>query len=379
MTPNVNVHIPDAGGVHASTAVVLPCSPDQFSNFIAGLLGRPQELSGRRKGQFRVDKAEAMQLHHLITQRVQQQQGTKPLQFTARIGYDNGTNVQVNEIDDFQQYQEVRPLKSTSLLLTWTFLLPFPGENNPKKQEIEVLFLSDRSMLSSEYDEILSPLGIRAPSFIHYKIRHTARTWGADIESLISTYIKGLLVKETPLRSFLRNHSIKVGLFSGLLMFMTIMYGLLTVNDSANIQQASVLLKALGPETPVPAKVDALITHLNISNLNSRGLHHAIYIFVGIVASLFLTGWVETLASRSPPSHVVLTKLSEEEYANRLKTYQHSLWTLFGSVLGGIILAVASNAVYDFYVKGVIEKSLKTLSSASTNIERHHPRQSSVT
>ncbi len=128
------------GGV---PAVVLPCSPDQFREFIAGLLGRPQTIEGFVDGPFEVTKQNVENLHHLIDQRILSQNEATLVQFTARVEYDNNSSVLLNSLRDFLSYNEVKPLKSSALHLSWTYLMKFPMKDFPEKQVIQISFKSD--------------------------------------------------------------------------------------------------------------------------------------------------------------------------------------------------------------------------------------------
>src|ERR1700694_338469 len=120
-----------AGGV---STVVLPCPPDQFREFIAGLLGLPQTIEGTLDGPFEVTKQDAENLYALIDQRISSQNEAALVQFTARVAYDNKSSVLLSSLRDFLSYNEVKPLKSTGLQLSWTYLIKFPMKAFPEKQ-----------------------------------------------------------------------------------------------------------------------------------------------------------------------------------------------------------------------------------------------------
>ena len=56
-----------------SYEVTLPCSPEDFRDFIGGLLGKPQTVEHRIRGSYEVDLAALTNLHHLVDQRIHQQ------------------------------------------------------------------------------------------------------------------------------------------------------------------------------------------------------------------------------------------------------------------------------------------------------------------
>ena len=122
--------------------VVLPCGPEEFREFISGLLGKPQTINKGFRGSFEIQKQDIENLHHLIIQRVTQQNEATLIQFTARIIFDDHSSVLLNSLSDFLHYNEVRPISSTDVHLTWSFLVRFLDRDAPEKQDIEISFLT---------------------------------------------------------------------------------------------------------------------------------------------------------------------------------------------------------------------------------------------
>lgn len=349
-------------------ALVLPCSSDQFSAFVASLLGRPQELTGRRSGQYKVDKAEVMQLYHLITQRVAQQHNAKPLQFTARIQFDNGTSTLLNTVADFEAYHEVRSVQSIGLILSWTYVLQFPGAASPEKQEIEFAFVSEVPRLRISEAQSDVPDGQRG--VVQYRIRHTARTWGADIEALLAHYIDNLIKPESSFRKFLRTQSGPIGLCFMVLMLAILIGGAGYVNSSVMDQQGALLAPALGPAVSPAEKLDGIIAFLSAGRDAVRSLYNTTFLILAVIGSVSAGAWVGVQAEKHPPADVILTKRSEEAHAKRQTAYDRSLRKLVISVGGALILAIAANAIYDYLVKSAIESAtLRRVSASETKYD----------
>lgn len=70
-------------------AVVLPCSTEDFGSFISGLLGKPQTMSNMVRGPFELKKADVVNVHALLMQRVAQQNEAVLTQFTAKLIFDD--------------------------------------------------------------------------------------------------------------------------------------------------------------------------------------------------------------------------------------------------------------------------------------------------
>lgn len=346
-------------------AVFLPCSIDVFRDFVAGLLGAPQEIEGGKFGAFAIGRPELEQTYHLITQRVAQQHGVKPLGFTIRIVYDDGTSIQLNSFQDFQSFHEPKPVISTECHIEISYLIQFPIATSPEKQDISVSFISSTVSKGARFPLATfaeSSQELFARGYINYRIKYTARTWGADIEGLLKNHIEHLIEPEPPIRSFLRRHSMAIGLVTGTVTFSILFYGQSILTERATIEQIGSLASIFGRGTPLDVKLDAVIHLLvsgaatRLSELSSR------FLAVGAVASIVLAFFVENAADRRKPSFVVFTKRAEEEKEIELKKYSRSWTRLWISIIGGLTIGVCSNFIYDYFAK-----------RALTDIMTNHP------
>ncbi len=205
----------DQEKIQNAVPVVLPCSVDQFSGFIAGLLGQPQEVDGGEFGTFCIDKTEIIQAYHLITQRVFQQNGTNPIAFEVTIVYDDGTSIKLNSLNDFESFYEPKPVTSTECHLNFIYLIQFPTSAVPEKQEITISYVSSTETRSRKLRLAIfadSTIGMFARGYISYTVKYTARTWGADVESLLKNYINHQLDRRSffPHETNVAEHSVKV-------------------------------------------------------------------------------------------------------------------------------------------------------------------------
>src|SRR4051794_3450457 len=95
----------------------LPCTRDEFAEFMTGLLGKPQSLSKVFNQQYDVRIEDLMSIHYAIVQRLQEQNDAHIVQFRATLGYDDLSKIVINSIDDFKTYNEIRNVCSQALLL----------------------------------------------------------------------------------------------------------------------------------------------------------------------------------------------------------------------------------------------------------------------
>jgi hypothetical protein len=147
------------------------------------------------------------------------------VQFSVRITYADSSSVLLNSIDDFLQYREVRHVVSTSANLSWTYLIKFEQNDTPEKQVIELTINSDPE--GTPTIEIQTPFDVERVRRIHghfyYRILHTARTWGTDIENLLRGQIHGWM-RQDPFHQRVLNQysgtvaSVVAGLFGCLFL-----------------------------------------------------------------------------------------------------------------------------------------------------------------
>jgi hypothetical protein len=346
---------PDTAGAR-EVAVVLPCGPEEFNDFIAGLLGRPQEITGIRLGRFRVDLVTAMQVHDLIVQRVAQQHGAAPLQFSARILFQNGTSVLLNSVDDFQRYAEVRAITSVGLLLSWSFLIHFQGAKSPEKQEIEISFIAHHRATRDHY--LATPMDFPDSGRVFYRIMHTARTWGADIEALLTHYIDNLIASETPLRKYIREHSLPLSFVSALLMFAALVVGMAVSSSHVQDTRAALLAPAFESGASIALKLDVLARYIEATGDPTAWIYRAFFLVAAFLISVLTGIIVEVAASKHPEADVVFTTKAEQLHAEHVRKSLRSPSRTTLSLLGALLLAVASNAIYDFALKKELQQRL---------------------
>lgn len=204
----------------APTELSFPVNEEGFKNFIKSLLGRPQEISRTIVGLFEITRSDIAHIHQAICQRVQQQNKACLIQFSARLMFQDNSSVLLGSFDEFMTYNEIRPVLSTEIHLVWDYLITFQDKTSAEKQEIQISVItaqSDRRPISKQvlsFDEEKPGFLEIHPNRIEIRILHTARTWGADIEAMLTNLAKGMLKKPDPTKKFLRNHAGKISLMT---------------------------------------------------------------------------------------------------------------------------------------------------------------------
>ena len=186
-----------------NVSIALPCEPEDLKNFISGLLGKPQIIQKFFDFPFEVRKSDISDIFHLLDQRIHQQNKATLLQFTVKILYDDDSSVTINSIEEFMIYNEVRPLESREVTISWVYLIRFQQKDIPERQQIDLTYRAGRGKLVTIEDGfgIHRLKQILGPATINLRIAHTDRTWGIDIESLISGQLKNLKISQNKVYS----------------------------------------------------------------------------------------------------------------------------------------------------------------------------------
>ncbi|MDD2469187.1 MAG: hypothetical protein PHI97_34940 [Desulfobulbus sp.] len=162
--------------------VTLPCSQDDFTDFVKSLLGKAQTIENNFDKSFEINQGDIVSLYHLIEQRIHQQNRANLVSFTAIIHWSDDSSIQLNDIDSLATYNEIRNVVPGSLHLSFTYLIIFQQSKTPEKQEIYISFDVARG--------------------IYYAIKNTARSWGSDIDSLLTNSITEIIKKSTKPEEF---------------------------------------------------------------------------------------------------------------------------------------------------------------------------------
>jgi hypothetical protein len=334
-------------------SVMLPCEPEQFKEFISGLLGKPQTITQQIRGIFVIAKQDLVNLNYLICQRVEQQNGGTLIQFTTRIVFDDGSSVLLNSLDDLKIYHEIRPVISTQVHLSWVFLLQFKDRTVPEKQVIDVSFTTGGgSTFSYERGEEII---VRGLSFLQsgtaaFRIQHTARTWGFDIQALLTSHLKSILVKESPIRAFIRDHSGKISSIAAGIFFTLAFITAYRAGLNLLTEQINAISKLKGLSVDVASKVDYILTSMS-SGIWERYLIASIgYIILALVLSVTLGIFIGTRADTTKPSFILLSPQAELNKTSKLSEYNSKWIELIISMVVGLLTGIVGNYIYAHYI-----------------------------
>ncbi|MFV7236336.1 hypothetical protein [Flavobacterium sp. ZB4R12] len=215
--------------IKTSGQVALPFNNEQFKDFIVSLLGKPQTISKHLEGTFEINKENIITLFEVINQRIYQQNDSKLIQFRASIYYNDNTTVTLNGFEHLVHFNEKLPLVSRAVHLTWQYLVKFRDKDTFEKQEISISFITDNNGSIPSFDGEVHHRYFN--SGINFRISHTARTWGADIEAMLTKNLQTMIQKENKFLDFFKFNNERVGhLISAFLISTTLIISLINTS-----------------------------------------------------------------------------------------------------------------------------------------------------
>lgn len=325
--------------------VRLPVCEEDFEDFICGLLGEPQTIQGRIEGDFEINIKTIENLHHLLIQRINQQNKNKLIQFKAKIMYKNSTAVTLNSFDELLTYNEVKAVVPYAVYLSWAFLVKFEDKAMSEKQVIDIIF-STGNVVKRRESGVLTFLSDAAS--IEYVIKHTARSWGVDIDFLLSNHIKSLF-KDTPkLKKFLTKHSVGTGLFAGVFVFlMSIIASIYTANTFTNNAITTVMNEVNKFNDDIGGKIDFIANFIAGGSWSKFSNYNILFIIIMIGLSIFLGVWVGTSVEINEPSYILINEESRKDKERTDKRARKEWIKFIFSVLVSILCSVVASYIFN--------------------------------
>lgn len=337
----------------AKFSISLPCEPENFSDFISGLLGKPQTISKAYTGSFEIGHNDIESVYNLVCQRVSQQNHANLIQFTIRLVFDDNSTVLLNSLEDFKSYTEVRPLIATQSHLSWSFLVKFQDREHPEKQEIEMSFVTKGAggiaIFDSEDSPIIPISRLIGGGHISFRVSHTARTWGADIESLLSGHIKHILLPESKVREFTRKHSGKIAMGLATTFFVCSIIACFYSAGKISQEQIELLNPLISDPAQINQKLNMLLELMASGFWGKFFFSVFVFTIFSLFSAIFLGVWAETSADTKQPSYILLTKKSKQHKEKADKKYSNKWVSFILSIVVGVATGVVANIIFTTY------------------------------
>lgn len=322
----------------------------EFTSFIVDLLGKQQTISKIISGSFEIGLSDLCNIFNTINQRIEQQNKANLIQFRTKIIYDDESSVLLGSYDELNSYSEIKKLIPVSVHLEIEYLIQFQDKDKPERQEIEISFISNNFSQGRfiVYDDVPFKL-INRDGIISLRIKHTARTWAADIESLISHVLSNLLKSESPIKKFIRKHRVKISSIVPLIFLLSIFICIyFTTNNYALIMKnnlSSNLNNIKGENIHIINKKLSYLGDFLASGQWSQYLFYSIiFIIISFITVIFLSFWISSSAHTKEPSLILITK-EAEKYKEKLNNTLKKKWISFTFSL---IISIGINVFANF-------------------------------
>ncbi len=327
--------------------VKLPVCQEDFEEFICGLLGQPQSIEGRHIGEFEINLKTIENLHYLLQQRINQQNKNRLVQLIAKIMYKDNTSVTLNSFDELMTYNEVKPLVPVAVHLTWVYLVKFEDKKGMEKQVIDILFVKNSVIKRKVEAEFI--VDYRPTSgYFEYSIKHTARSWGIDIEFLLTNHIKSLFKEPSKVKKFLTGHQAAIGFISGIFVFSMSVLGSVLASTRFTTTATATVVKQLKMNTEINDKIDYIANYIASGTWFKFTSYNNLFITIMIAVSVFLGAWVGSSLDINEPSFILLT---DEAKKDKKKVEQNlkKAWLKFAaSIIISILSSLVASYIFNF-------------------------------
>ena len=332
---------------YAGGYVTLPFNQDQFRDFVISLLGRPQTIEKRVYGRFEVNLQDLQSFHYLIDQRLTQQNNALLSQFSAKIYFSDDSSITLSSFEELMTYNEIRPLVSVAVDLTWDYLVQFNHKTHPEKQGIDIrIWTEDASerYKTRRHGEIVVVGSSESRSFFNITIRHTARTWGMDIEALLTSHVQSFILPQDSFKNFVSKNNGWIGLIAGIFFFASSVASVFWATENFVKNQLNQIDTSLNAATDTSSKISVIAQYLVSGQSTRYYLLAGMFLLLTLIASIAVGAVVGTKATSEEPSFLLLTQGASRNKQKKLnKTRTH--WRDF---IFSIIISVLTNIVASY-------------------------------
>lgn len=325
--------------------LALPFEKEQFSSFIKSLLGTPQTITRTISGVFNISLNDLQHFNELITQRITQQNKGTIIELKSTIFFSDKSSVTMNSLEELSSYNEIKPVLSVAIRMTWSFLIQFEDKKSPERQEIELYFCSSNENYLIEKNEDI--LEANRESFFYIEIRHTARTWGVDMENLIVNQIKSIQINASKLHNFINNHSF---IIAAIVFFSLILSFLFAINISTNQildGEKQKLFLYIDKNPSIGEKIDYLLKIIIVDSKTDLSEIKTSFILLSMILSSIISLWCLKMAGKRQKGFLVLTRHSKTDYDKFQCKIQRDWFMFWLSLFIGFITSITATYLYE--------------------------------
>jgi hypothetical protein len=330
--------LPPTSGQDAYGTIVIPCSPNDFGQFISGLLRVPKELRYARATPFILRFDDIRDFDRLIEQRISDQSRYSKASANFSAYYSDGTSVHCGEIEEFSSHANLNGSLCNRISMEWVYLIEFPQNKNPQKQQIRVEFYTSYGPKSYKKDEIdihdLTSTSFFGEALAEFSVHHTNATFGYDMANLLKERIRRL---STPskLQRIVRRSWFKVPWF--------LLFGVSGAGLSLSISSSVNNFLTFNAENVVEILLSGgLVSALAIATSLS-----VILVITFIALGSFLHDTIE----KAKPSFIILNLEHQDSYksadAKRVRNGRIAWVLALASYIGGVSQGIISSGLWE--------------------------------
>ncbi len=328
--------------------LTLPFDGDQFKDFITSLLGVPQKLTKKIKGDFEIHLKDLQNFNDLVSQRIEQQNNGMLIQFITVLYFSDGSSVRLGSYEELLTYNEIKPVTCVAAILNWDYLIHFVDKQIPEKQLIE-LIITTSNYQKKEAEPSLDFIG--SVGQFEIGIYHTARSWAYDIEHLLAKQIESLIEVEKGLIKWIRKRQSAMSTVVFFIYVIISAIGTLIISQNyISIIQGEISLK-LASNISIEEKLNILIVYISSGSSSIFFLKVSLFLLLSVFIALAFGEWIQELANNKKPSFLVLSRESLK-YRDRIKKKYKRNWRIFFiSFLISVVTGIIANFIFAYLVK----------------------------
>lgn len=323
--------------------VSLNLQKKDVAGFIATLFDRPRTLERSWSRPFDINLNWIVDLHNVITQRIQNQNHVELAGFIFRLQFEDSTMVTIPSLNEFLSFRDVSSRQPVYISLSWTFLVQFPGSDLPNAQSILFTAQSGYPSASENETSIIDRVALKLSAPVQYsdmyaRVDYTEVTWGQDVMNWIAQKVELSFKPRGAARDLV---STAARLWLPLLLLLAVIV-LPLVHRSEQIKQTLLQRGQVinsSAENVVSQKLDYLIILLE---RGTSGFTVAFWIAAIAIAAFPIS--IFMLAKSQPVSHLVFNETSEIRRAGEVQRRQNLFWggwvALSIGVIGSLLASV---------------------------------------
>ena len=345
-----------SAGEHQNYGVMLPCTEENFAEFISDILSTKQRIRTRVSGRYIITKDEVSNIYNVLMQRVSMQNKGSLVSFNINVSYDDTTSISLNSLEEFIQYAEVKPHSAVSMSLSWVFLINFPGRNVPGKESVTVDFMKhggDLFFLRTGFP--FFPGRVERANIFPFtiSIEHSNRTWGVDIESLLQNHIKTLSIKSPGWQMFLDKVSGLIGAGLAVVLSFFLWMFLNKVHVFYYDMKHSEITNAIRGVKSDDLK-DISIKIIEIMNIGEFKVALLAFIlmyisslYLSALVGYYLSGWLKY----SRKSFIAFSKSENLQAINSLNHEKKIIGFCFSAIFISLFISVFANYIFQYLTR----------------------------